>query len=114
MLEFLRQIRGLFNRFSTMEVFGVHIDWFFHLTGAALIVFVARRFLPERRVVLLTLGLLVAKEVFDVFAKTRLEYIRAPGLDLLFDMTAGLAGLALGLWLARRRNRRTAVGSGAA
>lgn len=114
MLEFLRQIRGLFNRFSAMEVFGVHIDWVFHLIGAAAIVFVARRYLAERRVVLLTIGLLVAKELFDVFAKTRLEYIRAPGLDLLFDMTAGLVGLALGLWLARRRDRRTAAESGAA
>ena len=106
MLEFLRQIRGVFDRFSTLEVLGVPMDWFFHLAGAAVIVFVARRFLAERRVVWLTLALLLGKELVDVFAKTRLEYIRPPTLDLLIHLAARLAGLALGLWAARRWGRK--------
>jgi hypothetical protein len=112
LLEFLRRIRGVFDRFSTMEVLGVHIDWFFHLLGAALIVFVARRFLPERRVIWLTLALMLGKELVDVFAKTRLEYIRPPTLDLLVDLSSGLLGLCLGVWLARRRYG-VAAGGGA-
>ncbi len=105
MLDLARSVRGFMNRFSTMEVLGVPIDWFFHMVGAAVFVLAASRFLAMKTVVRLTLALLVGKELFDVFAKTRIEYIRAPGLDLLFDMTAGLAGLGLGWWIARRIDR---------
>ena len=85
-----------------MEVMGVPIDWFFHMAGAVIIVLVGSRFWPPKNVLILTIGLLVAKEIFDVFAKTRVEYIRAPGLDLAFDMAAGLAGAGIGWLLARR------------
>ena len=102
MLDLLREARSLMYRISAVEVMGVPVDWFFHLVGAALIVFCASRFMELRRVVRLTLMLLVAKEVFDIFAKTRAEYIRPPTLDLAFDMTAGLIGIGLGYYLAKR------------
>ena len=102
MLDFARSVRNLMNRFSSMEIMGVHVDWFFHLVGAAVIVMTASRFLPRKMVLWGTVGLLLAKELFDVFAKTRVEYIRAPGLDLLFDLSSGLLGLALGLYLVKR------------
>ncbi len=102
MLDFLREARSLLYRISAVEVMGVPVDWFFHLAGAALIVFVVSRFMALGRVVRLTLLLLVAKEVFDIFAKTRAEYIRPPTLDLAFDMTAGLIGIGLGYYLAKR------------
>lgn len=102
MLDLLRAIKSVLNEFSTMTVLGVPMDWFFHLLGAAVFVFGASRVLPLRRAVWLTVALIVAKELVDVFAKTRVEYIRAPGLDILLDLSAGLGGLALGWWLARR------------
>ncbi len=102
MLDFLREARSLMYEISAVEVMGVPIDWFFHLVGAALIFFVASRFWPTKRVLRLTLLLLVAKEVFDIFAKTRVEYIRPPTHDLALDMTAGLVGIGVGWWLARR------------
>ncbi len=105
MLDFARNIRGLMNRFSTMEVLGVPIDWFFHMLGAVLFVILVSRYLNRRKVVILTVGLMLAKELFDVFAKTRVEYIRAPGLDLALDLTSGLVGLGLGLWIVHRFGR---------
>ena len=105
MLDLLREARSLMYQFSAMTVFGVPVDWVFHLLGAVLIVFVASRLWPLRWAVRLTLGLILSKELFDVFAKTRVEYIRPPTQDLAFDLTAGLAGLALGWWLARRYPR---------
>ncbi len=105
MLDLLREARSLVYRISAVEVFGVPIDWFFHLVGAALIVFAASRFWSRKRVLWLALGLVAFKELFDVFAKTRVEYIRPPTVDLAFDLTAGLAGIALGWWLARRYPR---------
>jgi len=102
MLDFLREARGLMYEISAVEVMGVPIDWLFHLVGAAVIVFVASRFLALKQVVRLTVLVLVAKEVFDIFAKTRAEYIRPPTYDLALDMTAGLIGIGLGYWLAKR------------
>ena len=106
MIEFVQSVKGFFNRFSTMEVLGFPIDWFFHLAGVAVVAIVATRFVPRRIVIRLALILIAGKELFDVFAKTRLEYIRPPGIDLLFDVTAGLAGLALGLWIAGKWDAR--------
>jgi hypothetical protein len=66
------------------------------------VLFVASRLMSLRRSLQLTIGLLIFKEIFDVFAKTRLEYIRPPTLDLGLDMIAGGVGIAAGYFLARR------------
>jgi len=102
MLDFARSVRNLMDRLSSMTVMGVHVDWFFHMFGAAVIVIMASRFLSRRIVLWGTIALLIGKELFDVFAKTRAEYIRPPGIDLIFDLTSGLVGLALGLYLVKR------------
>jgi len=112
MLDLLRSGREILAQFSTMQVFGIPVDWFFHLVGATVIFFFATRFISLKKSLWLTIGLLVGKEVFDVFAKTRLEYIRPPTVDLALDMTAGLAGIGAGYLLAKRyprllSNRRT-------
>ncbi len=105
MLDFLKGVRSVLERFSTMEFMGIHIDWFFHLAGATVIVFAVSRFLSLKRALWLTFALLVGKELFDVFAKTKLDYIRPPTVDLAFDMTAGFVGLAMGYLLAKRYPR---------
>ena len=76
MLDFARSVRNLMDRLSSMTVMGVHVDWFFHMFGAAVIVILASRFLARRIVLWGTIALLIGKELFDVFAKTRAEYIR--------------------------------------
>lgn len=108
-MDLARSIKSFFARFSAMEVLGVPIDWFFHLAGIAVVVVVSLRFFPRRIVARLALVLIVFKELFDVFAKTRVEYIRPPGIDLLFDVTSGLIGLGLGLWIAKKLDRRRGV-----
>ena len=101
-LDILRRLRNLMNALSTAAVGGVHVDWLFHLLGAAgLVLLLSRRWDP-RRAVRWTAGLIVAKELFDLLAKTRLEYIRPPTLDLASDLTAGTVGLAAGVLAARR------------
>ena len=102
MLDLLRAARDVLARFSTMEVLGVPVDWFFHLVGAAVIVFVATRFFSHKRSLWLVFALLVGKELFDVFAKTKVDYIRPPTVDLALDMTAGLVGMGIGYLLATR------------
>lgn len=102
MLDLLREARSLLYRISAVTVHGVPVDWAFHLIGAILIVFTASRFWDRRRVLRLAVGLILFKEIFDLFAKTRAEYIRPPTADMALDLTAGLAGICVGWWLARR------------
>ena len=102
MLDLLRAARDILSRFSTMEFFGLPVDWFFHLVGAAIIVFIATRFLSIKRTIWLTVALLVSKEIFDIFAKTKLDYIRPPTVDLALDLTAGLVGIWIGYLLTKR------------
>ena len=102
-MDLLREARGLIHRIGCGQVLGVPIDWLLHLGGAALIVFCLGRFMALWRAVGLTVALLIAKETFDIFAKTRAEYIRPPTLDLAADLAAGLSGIALGYCLARWR-----------
>ena len=104
MIELLREIRELLDGFSRLQLWGIHVDWFFHLVGAAGLVLVASRIWSVRRSLILTSVVLVLKELVDVFAKTRVEYIRPPTVDLLLDSLAGAAGIVLGyLWVRRRR-----------
>lgn len=102
MLDILRSIRGFVNYFSEMEILGIHIDWFFHLTGVAILVFATSKFLRPRRTIQIAVAVILSKEIVDIFAKSRLEYIRPPTLDILFDLTAGFLGIALGAWVTKR------------
>jgi len=105
-LDTARWGKGLLDTLSQATLFGLPIDWLFHLVFAAAITWIASVFLARRRVIQLGIGMIMAKELFDVFAKTRVEYIRAPEADIALDLASGLIGLALGLWLARRRSIR--------
>lgn len=106
MLDFLRELRGFMNHFSEMSVMGIHIDWFFHLTGIAFLVVLAAQFIKLRIAIRIAVAAIILKEVFDIFAKTRMEYIRPPTLDILFDLTAGTLGIFLGIWLAKLIRRK--------
>ena len=61
MLDLLREARNLMYKVSAVHVFGIPVDWFFHLVGAILIVFASSRFWSLGRVVRLALGLVLAK-----------------------------------------------------
>lgn len=106
-LEFLRAFRDGMNALGRLEVAGVPMDWLLHLTGAAIIFFIASRFISHRRTLAIAVVILIGKELFDVFAKTRVDYIRPPTLDLLTDLASGGIGIAIGYALARRFPRRS-------
>lgn len=106
MLDLAREIRSLLFSVGAVEVLGMPIDWLLHLVGGALIVLIGARFFDLGRVVRLGASLLMAKELFDVLAKTRAEYIRPPTLDVAVDLAAGLGGIAVGYCLVKTRGAR--------
>jgi len=105
-LDILRALRDGVNALGRLQVGGIPIDWLLHLAGAAIIFFIASRFISYRRTLVIAIVILISKEVFDIFAKTRVEYIRPPTLDFITDLASGGIGIAIGYVLARRFPRR--------
>lgn len=101
-LDFLRFFRNILYSAGRVQVFGLYIDFLLHLAIAFVLAFLLRRWLNPRKTSLLIILLIAVKELVDIFAKSRIEYIRPPGLDLILDVIAGLAGICLGLALAVR------------
>lgn len=101
-IDFLRLCRKTLYAAGHVQILGWYVDFLLHLAIAFVLAFVLRRWLNSRRTSLLIIVLIAAKELVDIFAKSRIEYIRPPGLDLAMDVTAGLVGLCLGLALATR------------
>lgn len=108
-IDLLRLCRKALYTIGHAQVFGFHIDFLVHFLVASVLAFVLRRWISVRKTFLLIVVLMTAKELIDILAKSRLEYIRPPGLDFLVDMAAGLIGLCLGLILAPRFPAKWAI-----
>jgi hypothetical protein len=111
LIDIARTMRMLLYRLSSARVLGIDVDIVLHL-GVAFVVFrwAGRRF-GARRAVWLTAGLIVAKEIVDLFLKSQLRYIRRPTpamlLDIVTDVITGVAGALLAWLLQRRAGRRS-------
>ncbi len=96
-IELLRTARELLYKFSAIEVFGIHIDTTLHLIFTFILFFIFKRFTSVKKSIILIISLQILKEIFDLFAKSRIEYIRPPTVDLLYDLIFGFIGLFLAL-----------------
>jgi hypothetical protein len=113
MLEWLlnvaRAIRLAIYRISSARFLGVDVDIVLHFGFGALIFAIAERRIGARRAGLLLGSLILAKEIADLFLKSRLRYITRPSLpivaDILTDIATGVAG-GLAVYLVRRYRRR--------
>ena len=101
-MDFLRLCRSILYTAGQVQVFGIQVDFLLHFLTAFVLVLVLRKWLSAKKTSLLLLGLIAAKELIDIFAKSKIEYIRPPSIDLLYDVTAGVAGLCFGLALHAR------------
>lgn len=105
-IDILRRCRNLLYSAGQFQVLGFHIDVMLHLLVGFTLTLVLRRWLNEKKSSIIVFSLVAAKELIDLFAKSRIEYIRPAGLDLVFDVSAGIAGICLGLILARTLSKR--------
>jgi hypothetical protein len=110
LLDLARAVKTFLYRLSSARVLGLDVDWFLHFGSGALIFAFAERRLGAARSAWLLAGLILAKEVADIFLKSQLQYIRRPTpamvTDIATDVATGVAG-ALVVYLARRRKRRS-------
>ena len=99
----------LYNLTST-HCFGINVDIVLHFGGGFLLFALLKRYLGTRRAAQSLAGLILIKEVADIFLKSQLRYIHHPTpamvLDISVDIAAGiLGGLAAWLWSRRRAAR---------
>jgi hypothetical protein len=100
MLETLLQIarwsRAALYRLSTARVLGIDVDIVLHFGFGALIYAWAERRMGSRRAALLLGGLILSKEIADLFLKSSIRYITKPSLpmilDIVTDIITGIAG----------------------
>jgi hypothetical protein len=112
LIEIARAIRIGIYRLSNARLLGVDVDIVLHFGLGALIFAVAEKRLGAKRAGLLLGGLILAKEIADLFLKSRLRYITQPTVpvvvDILTDMATGVAGGLLVFLVRRYRQRREA------
>ena len=112
LLDIARAIRVGLYRISTARLWGLDVDWFLHFGGGALIFAWAERRMGAGRAAWFLAGLILAKEIADVFLKSQLRYITRPTrvmvIDIVTDVATGVAG-GLTVWLVRRHRRRRAT-----
>jgi len=101
-IDFLRFIKSILAYFSNLEIFGFHIDMFLHfIISFILILILLTRFTIKRSIIVVG-SLLLLKELLDVFAKSRLEYIRPPTIDFILDIFFGFLGIGLAVFIYRK------------
>ena len=116
LLNIARAIRLWLYDFTSTPIFGVQIDVILHFVIAGAAFFALERRVGSRRAAGIVAGLIVLKEVLDVFLKSQLRYIKSPTPEMLSDIgTDVLMGVvgALCAWLIaltwRARNRGAAA-----
>ena len=117
LIQVARWARATLYRISTARVLGIDVDIVLHFGFGALIYAWAERRMGGRRAALLLGGLILAKEIADLFLKSSIHYITRPTwpvvLDIVTDILTGIAGgLAVHLYRRARQPRVSASSPG--
>ena len=104
----VRGVASFIAQFKTYRVAGIPADWILHAMVAAGVFLLAIRFLSRRKATILTLGLIVFKEVLDVPVKLVLiqKLPMVVTADTTLDVIAGLVGLVAAFLLTRKLGDR--------
>ena len=87
------------------------IDMPLHFLVTFVLFFLLRHWLSNSLSIVIVVAAILFKEVVDVFAKSRVEYIRPPALDASGDLLFGLLGLLLAYFVFNRRRENAEKGS---
>ncbi len=108
LLNIARAVRAGIYHLSSSRLLGVNVDIVLHF-GVSLAAFTwAERRFGARRAAWLLAGLIVAKEIADLFLKSQIQYIRRPTpamvVDIVTDVLTGIVGGLVAWLLSRRRH----------
>jgi len=108
MMGFIRAAKNGMYAISNIHIGGYQIDTGLHLVVGFCLVVLLSRFVSLKKSVHATLGLILFKELFDLFAKPPMYRMRPLHMDLAYDVASGILGVFLAYWLLQRWQRRTA------
>jgi hypothetical protein len=108
MIELIKAVKHGMYAISNVKVGGYQIDTGLHLLVGFGLVVLLSRFVSLKKSVSATLGLILFKELFDLFGKPHRYRMRPLEMDLLYDVTSGLLGVLLAYWILKRWERRDA------
>jgi len=105
-------VRHTLYRISGARWHGIDVDVVLHFGFGALIYAWAERRMGGKKAALLLGGLILAKEIADLFLKSSIQYIKRPTwpmlLDVITDILTGIAG-GLAVYLVRRYRARKPI-----
>jgi len=107
-MRFIRVAKNGMYAISNIHIGGYQIDTGLHLVVGFCLVVILSRFVSLKRSVSATLGLILFKELFDLFAKPPWYRMRPLHMDLIYDVTSGLLGVFLAYAFLKWWERRTA------
>ena len=94
LVEFVREIKDVFGAVKASGIGGIPLDlpFRFLLAGGLYLIFASRW--SRKRAFLVVLGILISKEIFDIFAVRTLDRIHGPDGGDFLDILSGLVGIA--------------------
>ncbi len=108
LIDIARTVRMLLYRLSSARILGIDVDVVLHFGVAFLVFRWSEKRFGARRAAWLVAGLIVAKEIADLFLKSQLRYIRRPTpvmlQDIVIDLLTGVMGAVLA-WVLSRLTR---------
>lgn len=107
-MRFIRAAKNAMYAISSTRVAGYQIDTGLHLVMAFCLTVLLSRFVSLKKSASVTLGLILFKELFDLFAKRHMHRLRPPHMDMLYDVASGILGVLVAYWLMKRWERRSA------
>ena len=110
-MRFIRVAKNGMYAISNIHIGGYQIDTGLHLLVGFCLVVLLSRFVSLKKSVNATLGLILFKELFDLFAKPHMYRMKPLHMDLAYDVTSGILGVLVAYWLLKRRERRTVESS---
>jgi len=95
--------------FSQLQIWGFHVDFVLHFIVSFFLILILQLRFSMKKSIWIVIALQILKELADIFAKSRIEYIRPPTLDLIVDLSFGGLGILAGyLWVNWREKRKRA------
>lgn len=101
---FVTILKTFFGFFRDHSFFGVPLDLPFRFVGIGFLYWILRKRVSLVMAFSVCLGILLAKELFDMFAVRALRSIHWPEIADLLDLLSGLAGMAFAESVRKRKS----------
>lgn len=91
----VRAVKLAFEWVNDRALLGIPLDWLLRAALVGTLYVLLRRAWPRPHVLALCLGLLLAKEAFDIVATRDITHARPPNAGDIADIGSGLVGIML-------------------